>query len=65
MQDDFPWLSPLNPEQKQAVQTIDGPVLVLSGAGTGKTTVLTNRLRYIIEKRAALPLAKKISKSFL
>lgn len=55
MQDDFSWLSPLNPEQRQAVQTIEGPVLVLSGAGTGKTTVLTNRLRYIIEKRAALP----------
>ena len=55
MQTDFLWLDALNPEQKQAVQTIAGPVLVLSGAGTGKTTVLTNRLRYIIETGAALP----------
>ena len=55
MQTDFLWLDALNPEQRLAVQTIAGPVLVLSGAGTGKTTVLTNRLRYIIETGAALP----------
>ncbi len=52
---DYEWINQLNPQQKQAVLHTQGPLLVLSGAGTGKTKVLTSRLAYILSQGLCHP----------
>src|SRR3989344_2472316 len=49
------WLKDLNSRQKEAVTYGEGPLLIVAGAGTGKTTVITNRLAYLIETQKCRP----------